>query len=151
MKTTRQILQLKEVVMTKIIKEIIIMLLVALAGMLLFAVIFYEYIPNRKVVPEVSQYSASEKIKEYGPVLEQHITDVKCSILLESHPVTVNYNQEGEIVYPLQEITKEVSNKAYKAVLVGVSTGGPGTLATLIKGIGRHYPLPILITQHIDS
>lgn len=50
--------------MTKYIKEIIIMLLVALAGMLLFAVIFYEYIPNRKVVPEVSQYSASEKIKE---------------------------------------------------------------------------------------
>ena len=50
--------------MAKIIKEIIIMLLVALAGMLLFAVIFYEYIPNRKVVPEVIQYSASEKIKE---------------------------------------------------------------------------------------
>ena len=50
--------------MSKIIKEIIIMLLVALAGMLLFAVIFYEYIPNRKVVPEVSQYSAPEKIKE---------------------------------------------------------------------------------------
>lgn len=50
--------------MTKIIKEIIIMLLVALACMLLFAVIFYEYIPNRKVVPEISKYSASEKIKE---------------------------------------------------------------------------------------
>ena len=50
--------------MSEIIKEIIIMLLVALAGMLLFAVIFYEYIPNRKVVPEVSQYSAPEKIKE---------------------------------------------------------------------------------------
>ncbi|MBR0428025.1 MAG: hypothetical protein IJK18_07505 [Clostridia bacterium] len=50
--------------MTKIIKEMIIMLLVALASMLLFAVIFYEYIPNRKVVPEVLQYSASEKIKE---------------------------------------------------------------------------------------
>ncbi len=50
--------------MAKIIKEIIIMLLVALAGMLLFAVIFYEYIPSRKVVPEVTQYSASEKIKE---------------------------------------------------------------------------------------
>ena len=50
--------------MSKIIKEIIIMLLVALAGMLLFAVLFYEYIPNRKVVPEVSQYTASEKIQE---------------------------------------------------------------------------------------
>lgn len=50
--------------MTKIIKEIIIMLLVCLVGMLLFAVIFYEFIPNRKVVPEVTQYSTSDKIKE---------------------------------------------------------------------------------------
>ena len=50
--------------MSKIIKEIIIMLLVCLVGMLLFSVIFYEYIPNRKIIPEVTQYSASEKIKE---------------------------------------------------------------------------------------
>ena len=50
--------------MSKIIKEIIIMLLVCLVGMLLFSVIFYEYIPNRKIVPEVTQYSASDKIKE---------------------------------------------------------------------------------------
>lgn len=50
--------------MAKIIKEIIIMLLVCLAGMLLFAVILYEFIPNRKVVPEVSLYSAPEAIKE---------------------------------------------------------------------------------------
>ena len=41
--------------MAKIIKEIIIMLLTCLAGMLLFAVILYEYIPNRKVVPEIAQ------------------------------------------------------------------------------------------------
>lgn len=50
--------------MSKIIKEIIIMLLVCLVGMLLFSVIFYEYIPNRKIIPEVTQYSASDKIKE---------------------------------------------------------------------------------------
>ena len=50
--------------MSKIIKEIIILLLVCLVGMLLFSVIFYEYIPNRKIVPEVTQYSASDKIKE---------------------------------------------------------------------------------------
>lgn len=50
--------------MAKAIKEIIIMLLVCLAGMLLFAVVLYEYIPNRKVVPDVSVYSAPEQIKE---------------------------------------------------------------------------------------
>ena len=50
--------------MAKIIKEIIIMLLTCLAGMLLFAVVFYEYIPNRKIVPEVAKYKASERIRE---------------------------------------------------------------------------------------
>ena len=50
--------------MSKVFKEIMIMLLTCLVGILLFAVIFYEYIPNRKVVPEVTQYAASEQVKE---------------------------------------------------------------------------------------
>ena len=50
--------------MGKIIKEMMIMLLVCLLGILIFAVIFYEFIPNRKVVPEVNQYMASEQVKE---------------------------------------------------------------------------------------
>ena len=50
--------------MAKIIKEIIIMLLVCLVGILLYAVIFYKFSPNRKVVQEVIQYNASEQILE---------------------------------------------------------------------------------------
>lgn len=50
--------------MTKIIKEIFIMLLVCLVGILLFAVALYNFIPNRKVVPEIKTYSATEKIEE---------------------------------------------------------------------------------------
>lgn len=50
--------------MAKFIKEAIIMLLVCILGILLFAVIFYEYIPNRKIVPEITMYSAPEKIQE---------------------------------------------------------------------------------------
>ena len=49
--------------MAKIIKEILIMLLVCLAGLLLFAVILYEYVPNRKIVPEVAEYKESEKVQ----------------------------------------------------------------------------------------
>ena len=50
--------------MAKVIKEIILMLLVCLAGMLLFAIVFYDYIPSRKTVPEIAKYSASDMIKE---------------------------------------------------------------------------------------
>lgn len=50
--------------MAKTIKEIIIMLLVCLIGILLFAVVFYEYIPTRKVVAEVTTYKASNTVEE---------------------------------------------------------------------------------------
>lgn len=49
--------------MTKIIKEIIIMLLICLISMLILAVVLYDYIPNRKVVAEVSKYNTSEEIE----------------------------------------------------------------------------------------
>ena len=49
--------------MAKIIKEIIIILLICLITMLIFAVVLYDYIPNRKIVAEVTQYATSEEIK----------------------------------------------------------------------------------------
>lgn len=49
--------------MAKIIKEIIIMLLICLISMLVLAVALYDYIPNRKVVAEVSTYTTSEEIE----------------------------------------------------------------------------------------
>ena len=48
--------------MIRIIKEAVIILLICLVGMLLFAVVFYKYIPNRKVIPDVEKYEASEKV-----------------------------------------------------------------------------------------
>ena len=49
--------------MAKIIKEIIIILLICLISMLAIAVILYDYIPNRKVVAEVSTYTTSQEIE----------------------------------------------------------------------------------------
>ena len=49
--------------MTKTIKEIIILLLICLILMLLFAIILYDYIPNRKAVKQVADYTASEEIQ----------------------------------------------------------------------------------------
>ena len=49
---------------SKIVKEAIIILLACLVVILLFAVILYNFIPNRKLVKEVKQYQASEQISE---------------------------------------------------------------------------------------
>ena len=44
-----------------------------------------------------------------------------------------------------------LARHSFSAVLVGVSTGGPTALLELLKEIGNNFPLPIFITQHIDS
>lgn len=39
----------------------------------------------------------------------------------------------------------------YHILLAGASTGGPAALLQLLSGLGPSFPLPVLITQHIDS
>lgn len=50
--------------MAKTIKEIIIMLLVCLITMLILAIALYQYIPNRKAVPEITTYVATEDVQD---------------------------------------------------------------------------------------
>ena len=85
--------------MTKIIKELIIMLLVCLAGMLLFAVVFYEYIPNRKIVPEVAKYEAPEQVKEMlaDPVDQQESNKVVTTYSVTASDLT-NYKATKDYV-----------------------------------------------------
>ena len=97
-------------------------------------VMFYE-------TPDFINFT-EQKIHEYSAYLEQLLLDIKCSVIFEKHPA-----QEEQI----PEVPQDYSNRKFKAVVVGVSTGGPGALLEFLKGIGQHYPLPIIITQHIDS
>lgn len=43
-----------------------------------------------------------------------------------------------------------IKPKDFKAVLIGVSTGGPTTIQKLLSEFDSDFPLPIFITQHID-
>ena len=56
--------------MAKVIKEIIIMFVICLLTMLVLAIALYRYIPNRKAVPEVVTYTASEDVQD---LLEDNI------------------------------------------------------------------------------
>ena len=46
-----------------VIKEIIIVLLLSLAIVLILGILFYEYIPISKEVPDEVQYSASSEVE----------------------------------------------------------------------------------------
>ena len=103
-------------------------------------------------MPEFMNFS-SQKITEYAAFLEQLILDIKRNVLFENHPVSAlsAIKDDGNLVQQFQPVPKDFTGKKFKAVLVGVSTGGPGALLEFLKGIGQDFPLPILITQHIDS
>lgn len=102
--------------MGKVIKEIMIMLLVCLVGMLLFAVAFYEFIPSRKVVPDVTQYSASEKVQE---LLADNIDKTNDQVVL-TYKVTSsdlnNYKVTKDYVpgkaNPFAEVSKDPETNA---------------------------------------
>ena len=96
---------------------------------------------------------SSQKLEEYSKYLEQLVLDIKCNMLFENHPACVmsTIKNDGSYNPPLQTVAHNFAGHFFKAILVGVSTGGPGALLEFLKGIGRNFPLPIFITQHIDS
>jgi two-component system chemotaxis response regulator CheB len=42
----------------------------------------------------------------------------------------------------------ETRRRQYKAIVIGISTGGVGTLKALLGALPKDFPLPILIVQH---
>ena len=103
-------------------------------------------------LPDFVNFSSS-KIKEYAEHFEQQVLDVKSNVLLNNYSAPENRitNAKGSVNGLLPEVPQSFIGREYKAVLVGVSTGGPEALLEFLKGIGQNFPIPIFITQHIDS
>lgn len=68
--------------MKSVFKEIFIMLLLCIAILLVLGVLFYDYIPTNKIIPnKVEAYTTPENIKEE---IEENITEIpKQNIVLE--------------------------------------------------------------------
>lgn len=87
--------------------------------------------------------SSEETLNHYAMIFDQTMRKAEREVLFgDMHSTPSKAEQENIII---------ASGKKYAAVCVGVSTGGPGTLLELLKSIGPNFPLPIFITQHIDS
>lgn len=84
--------------MSNIIKEIIIILLIILLSMLLFAVILYEYIPNRIQTAETATYSATDDVKNS---LKDSVASDNSNIILTYEVTSTdlnNYQNKNEYV-----------------------------------------------------
>ena len=58
-------------------------------------------------------------------------------------------NASGAPGAPAGPITAGPRTGRVDAVVIGVSTGGPDALTTLIQALPGHLPVPILVTQHM--
>ena len=45
---------------------------------------------------------------------------------------------------------KEVTSGTYTILCIGASTGGPSAVQTVLQGLGKNFPLPVLYAQHLD-
>lgn len=100
--------------MAKAIKEIIIMLLICLITMLILAIVLYKYIPNRKVVPEVVTYTATEDIQD---LLNDNI-DTKS----DSDNVILTYEVTSSDLKNYQDINTYVPGKSNPFAVIDNST-----------------------------
>jgi len=53
----------------------------------------------------------------------------------------------ADVLKPLDEAAR--ASDGYSILAVVASTGGPNALVTLFQGLGKGFPLPILLVQHI--
>ncbi len=59
--------------------------------------------------------------------------------------------KDSKIVTTKSEVVPELGLGKVEAIVIGVSTGGPIALQTLLKGLGTSCSVPVFITQHVDS
>lgn len=111
----------------KIIKETIIMLLTCLVTMLIFAIVLYKFIPNRKTVAEVKEYKASESVQT---LLEDNVDSGDKSEVILSYEVTSrdlnNYQKTNAYVPGKQNPFAAASSSAY----TGDNSGDNGNANT---------------------
>ena len=81
-----------------IIKEIIIVLLLALAIILILGVVLYEYVPANKIVPEKVSYITPEKVQQELQTSEEvYDTEVVITYQIDSTDLN-NYKKIQEYV-----------------------------------------------------
>ena len=89
---------------------------------------------------------SSAQVTELSGKLEKIMDSLKQELLFNGHMQKVAAAAKDSA-----SDTEPVIRNDYKAILVGVSTGGPATLMSLLKSLEGELKLPLLITQHIDS
>ena len=101
-----------------IIKEVFIMLLLCIAILLILGILFYDYIPTNKVIPEKEAYSTPNNVKEE---INEQITEIEKTVIsyeitdsdLNIYKKSSDYKPGKPDPFSLVETTSGSSNSGY--------------------------------------
>ena len=62
-------------------------------------------------------------------------------------PTLVENHQAPDVAMPIAK--KAIGTATPELVVIGISTGGPAALATMLNGLPKSFPVPVLIVQHM--
>ena len=100
-----------------VFKEIIIILLLVLIIILLLGIMFYEYMPNGKTIPEkVQEYALEETVKQE---LEKELNNLNSEEIVKTYQIDAkdieNYEKTNEYnkgkVNPFEKYSKKAENE----------------------------------------
>lgn len=105
---------------------------------------------------------ASEQFKEFceslaliaGKNKSSRLGKVSSSKLEEDLPELEEVPSASNPTATTAKIANLLKNKPtgnYDILVIGSSTGGPTAVQVVLQGLGKNFPLPILVTQHIDE
>ncbi len=94
---------------------------------------------------EKQQQALVQKIKLLSgvQVFSRKINPSSSPQIEHQAPVNIKFNNDL--------LSNLLSNKNYKMVTIGVSTGGPKALQTILQNLPSNFPLPIVCIQHISE
>lgn len=95
--------------------------------------------------------------KPHGPGHPDHEREVRelvGKVKLMSEVKVIRRWPRARNVVPASPVCREMAEDAagqLQAVAIGASTGGPVAIQTILSGLNKNFPVPVLIVQHMAS
>ncbi len=101
---------------------------------------------------EAGAVACVEKPVALGPDFEPRLHNLLQTVRLMSEVKVVrrrNRSQSAPVIAPASRSGKPRVFVGVKLIGIGASTGGPPVLQTILAGLPKDFPVPLLIVQHI--
>ena len=95
--------------------------------------------------------TVSLNIKQVSEELLQKVSEAARTRVKNGSGLRSRLRAQREAVEVQSQVTRRRPKESVSAVLIGVSTGGPGTLELIINNLPADFPAPIVIAQHMPE